>query len=671
MALTFVGTLALLSLLLAIVMPAVIGLSTRSLIEQARASFTEQTWVRAIEDQAAGEFLFQHQIEEAASRLRLVFEGSQAGEWLEQPGLHRRELESWLAAKQAQLGLSLLTLVDRRGVTVARGSNPGVHGDRLFFEEPPAGTESTGLKSLLEEAMRGRETAGVALFPPEVLAQEKGRPPRGFPVPGSGGAEAAVPLSQLALVRGGRSGPPRVEKRGLMLVAVQPVRNPVRQIVGVALGARLLNNDPGFLRSPGNVLPRTNMSLFLENLCVASQPPNPTWPSWAGLDLPAEMVQPALRESRRGVLPHRIGQEEFLSGFLPVLDVHRRPVGVLLVSRHNDLERLDQGLQIQGQQAQQQGWRIMLVEVLLTSFLALLLASLAATRIVGPIRQLRDGARVIGSGDFDHRLDIRTGDEIEDLAGAFNEMADRLQEARRQDRLALVGRMAGTIIHDIRNPLTTIRGYTPLLLEAGFSDEERKGFERIIVDATEHIADMVQELLDYSRGEERSLNLQPQRWEDFLDDLEPLLRREFEETEVEVSVNVVRDATVALDRHAMQRVIHNLAANARDAMGGRGRFTLEVDRENGQAVLRIKDTGPGLPEEVRDRLFEPFVTHGKAHGTGLGLTICKQFVEAHGGQIDLASEPGVGTTVTLRLPVVEGNEGGEPGGEELRGTKRS
>lgn len=656
LALTFVGTLALLAFLLAYVMPAVIGLSTRSLIEQASVSFTEQALARVVEDRELGEYLFQQQTVELARELRLVFDGSQAGEWLERPDLHGPRLESWLAGKQAQLGLSLLTLVDRQGVTVARGSNPGVHGDRLFFEEPPAGTGSTALKPLLEEALRGREAAGLALFSPKLLAREKGPPAR----PGSGGSEAEVPLSQLALVRGGRSGPPRVEQRGLMLMAVQPVRNPVRQIVGAAVGARLLNNDPAFLARPATVWPRTGVSLFLDRLCVASQPPHPPWPSWSGLDLPAEMARPALQEGRRGFLPHRVGGEEFLSGFVPLHDVHRRPVGVLLVSRRNDLGRLDQDLQSRGQQAQRQGWRIMLVEVLLTSLLALLLASLAATRIIGPIRRLRDGARIIGSGDFDHRLDIRTGDEIEDLAQAFNEMAERLQEARRQDRLALVGRMASTIIHDIRNPLTTIRGYTPLLIEEGFSAAERKEFERVIVDATKHIADMVQELLDYARGEERSLNRQPQRWEDFLDDLEPVLRREFEGTEVEVSVNVIQDAVVALDRHAMQRVIHNLAANARDAMGGKGQFTLEVDRENGQAVLRVKDTGPGLPEEVRDRLFEPFVTHGKAHGTGLGLTICKQFVEAHGGRIDLDSEPGMGTTVTLRLPVAEGNEGGEP-----------
>ena len=161
---------------------------------------------------------------------------------------------------------------------------------------------------------------------------------------------------------------------------------------------------------------------------------------------------------------------------------------------------------------------------------------------------------------------------------------------------------------------------TPLLMEESIPAAERKEFEHFVVEATDHITDMVQEILDYSREEERSLDLQPQRLSDFLNDLEPRLRREFEQPGVAVSLKVIQDATVALDRHAMERVIHNLAANARDALGKEGQFILEADREKGQAVLRVKDTGPGLPDAIRDHLFVPFVTHGKAHGTGLGLT---------------------------------------------------
>jgi signal transduction histidine kinase len=240
-------------------------------------------------------------------------------------------------------------------------------------------------------------------------------------------------------------------------------------------------------------------------------------------------------------------------------------------------------------------------------------------------------------------------------------MAAQLAEARRQDRLALVGRMAGTIIHDLRNPLTTIRGYAPLLEEETLSRQERQEFVRIITESSNRITEMVQDLLDFSRGQERSLRCEVLALSDFVQGFSTLLRRDFERSPVEFQWTIHRDALVSLDVRKMQRVLTNLVANARDVLGEGGQIRLEADVEGDQAVLRVSDNGPGIPEEIRDRLFQPFVTYGKPHGTGLGLTICRQFVEAHGGTIEVETATGQGTTFTIRIPLAQpGNEEAEP-----------
>ena len=132
-----------------------------------------------------------------------------------------------------------------------------------------------------------------------------------------------------------------------------------------------------------------------------------------------------------------------------------------------------------------------------------------------------------------------------------------------------------------------------------------------------------------------------------------MLRQEFSGSEINLALEILGNPTVSLDHRKMERVVLNLTGNARDAMKGSGKLAIEADLADGRAVLRVRDTGPGLPEEIRDRLFEPFATHGKEHGTGLGLAICKQFVEAHGGEIEVESQPGEGTTFTIWLPVAE------------------
>ena len=128
--------------------------------------------------------------------------------------------------------------------------------------------------------------------------------------------------------------------------------------------------------------------------------------------------------------------------------------------------------------------------------------------------------------------------------------------------------------------------------------------------------------------------------------LQPRLQR----SNISLALSLDEEARASVDAARILRVLHNLIANSLEAMRGGGILDIRCRRSNGSCLLSIRDGGCGMPEEVRRRVFEPFFTHGKAHGTGLGMAIVQKIVDEHGGTIRVESAPGQGTTVELGLP---------------------
>jgi signal transduction histidine kinase len=223
------------------------------------------------------------------------------------------------------------------------------------------------------------------------------------------------------------------------------------------------------------------------------------------------------------------------------------------------------------------------------------------------------------------------------------------------ERLAALGTMAGMLAHDFRGPMTVIRGYAETLAEGPPpAPEEVQTRARLIVEAADRLERMTTETLDFARGAER-LVLRPVSLGLFLAELAAGLAEELPGLAVEKDVCVAAERRVPLDVDKVRRAVSNIAANARDAMGGRGRLTLrariEPRDDHEWLVLEIEDEGPGVPPEIRETLFEPFVTLGKKRGTGLGLAVARRFVADHGGTIELAPEaPGRGACFRLSLP---------------------
>lgn len=224
-------------------------------------------------------------------------------------------------------------------------------------------------------------------------------------------------------------------------------------------------------------------------------------------------------------------------------------------------------------------------------------------------------------------------------------------EVMRTERLSLVGAMANSIIHDLKNPICIIRCCTDLIARET-KDPRVHELTSMADKAVDGMLAMTQELLDYARGS-TTLSCEAVSIWCLLDELNQQALRLLPGNNIQFAKNIRYDGNVVVDVTRFIRVLCNLIKNAREAMPSGGILTLSTDLVGNQVVIRISDTGVGIPAELLPKLFEPFVTHGKSHGTGLGMAIAKSVVTAHNGKISVSSVPGSGTTVDIRLPAPE------------------
>lgn len=223
-----------------------------------------------------------------------------------------------------------------------------------------------------------------------------------------------------------------------------------------------------------------------------------------------------------------------------------------------------------------------------------------------------------------------------------------ISEVMRTERLSLVGTMANSIIHDLKNPICIIRCCTDLI-SMETKEPRLQELTGMADKAVDGMLAMTQELLDYARGSATVSCETVSIW-CLLDELNQQSLRLLPGNNIQFAKNIRYDGNVLVDVTRFVRVLCNLIKNAREAMPNGGILTISTDLVDDQVVIRISDTGVGIPAELLPKLFEPFVTHGKTHGTGLGMAIAKSVVTAHNGNISVSSVRGSGTTVDIRLP---------------------
>ncbi|MDO0926992.1 ATP-binding protein [Streptomyces sp. TG1A-8] len=299
------------------------------------------------------------------------------------------------------------------------------------------------------------------------------------------------------------------------------------------------------------------------------------------------------------------------------------------------------------------------VGVALAAVLGALLLSRAVLR---PVRAMTLAAKGLGEGDLGRRVPVSGRDEIAQLGGAFNRMADSIQAGEERQR-----RLTGDIAHELRTPLANLRGYlealrdgvvepTPELLA---SLHEEALLQQRIVDDLQDLALAEAGALTYHH---RAVDLR-----ELLEAGRTAHRARAGTAGVALELRVPHPVHVLGDPDRLRQVVGNLLGNALRATGAGGTVTLVLSRRRGSAVVEVRDTGTGIPEADLPHLFDRFwradPSRGRATGgSGLGLSIARQIVTDHGGTIDVRSTVGAGTTFTITLPEAAGDDGASGAG---------
>lgn len=246
------------------------------------------------------------------------------------------------------------------------------------------------------------------------------------------------------------------------------------------------------------------------------------------------------------------------------------------------------------------------------------------------------------------------------------------EKARRQDRLTALGELAAGVAHEMRNPLTTIRGYIQILPTEMADPEFQEEFLTEALREIDRLTELTDSLLDFSKP--ISSNIQPGIVDILVQEVVAQVTAQATEKGVELSVALESDnASVLMDRNRVKQVLLNLILNAFDAIGsqssdqtgpGKRSVMISTGRRTGPSspdgspyyYISVQDNGPGIPESIRSRLFDPFFTT-KERGTGLGLSVSNRIVQEHGGLIQMSSDIGQGTKFTILLPLHAGAQG--------------
>ncbi len=286
------------------------------------------------------------------------------------------------------------------------------------------------------------------------------------------------------------------------------------------------------------------------------------------------------------------------------------------------------------------------------ALLALVSPRLMSRWIVQPIDTLIHATRTLGAGDLSGQVVITgAADELGELASCFNQMVVDLRQAQdqlgRRERLVVLGQLAGGVAHEIRNPLGVMKNSIYFLrLTQKLKDEKAMQHLGLIEDEIARANRIITELLDYARDPTSEIGPVA---------LQEAFYRAIAEVEIPDAVRVEHEfpdqpLEVIGDGGQIERVLSNFIRNAVQAMPDGGTLTLACERQNGETIASVTDTGVGIAEDQIARIFEPLYT-GKAKGIGLGLPLCQRYAELNDGRIDCQSEVDRGSTFRLILPL--------------------
>jgi signal transduction histidine kinase len=280
-----------------------------------------------------------------------------------------------------------------------------------------------------------------------------------------------------------------------------------------------------------------------------------------------------------------------------------------------------------------------------------------------PLGNLVAGVRALEKGDFTYGLDAHGGDEVAEVTGAFNRMRASLQKTQQElleaERLATIGRMASSISHDLRHSLAAIVANAEFLCESRLSSDQREELYQEVRVAVNQMTDLIDSLLEFSRTRE-SLRPTYGNVKDSVERVVATIRSHPEFHPIRITLGQQGNSAGWFDARKLERALYNLLLNSCEAVVPEaGQIHVGLSEVRGGVEIRVSDNGRGIPEIIRGQLFEPFISHGKENGTGLGLTVVQKIVQDHGGDVVVEKTSAEGTTFRLLLPLTSFSEAGD------------
>jgi len=284
-----------------------------------------------------------------------------------------------------------------------------------------------------------------------------------------------------------------------------------------------------------------------------------------------------------------------------------------------------------------------------------LLVFLISHTFTRPLENLVAGVRALEQGNYAYPLQARGGDEVAEVTGTFDRMRKNLQKTQRElldaERLATIGRMASSISHDLRHSLASVMANAEFLCESNLTPGQREDLYAEIRIAVDQMTDLIESLLEFSRTRE---SLRPSYGDvrSAVDRAVQGVKAHPEFQRIRIRISAVGSTEGWFDFKKLERALLNLLLNACEVVPAEsGKIDIELRRKGESLEIRIEDNGPGIAEAVRDRLFEPFVSHGKENGTGMGLTVVQKILQDHGGDVAVEQTSVSGTTFRINIPL--------------------
>ena len=289
-----------------------------------------------------------------------------------------------------------------------------------------------------------------------------------------------------------------------------------------------------------------------------------------------------------------------------------------------------------------------------------LLVFLISHTFTRPLENLVAGVRALEHGDYAYPLQARGGDEVAEVTGTFDRMRKNLQKTQRElldaERLATIGRMASSVSHDLRHSLAAVIANAEFLCESNLTPGQREDLYAEIRIAVNQMTELIESLLEFSRTRE---SLRPTYGDvrSAVDRAVQAVKAHPEFQRIRIHISGEGSTEGWFDFKKLERALLNLLLNACEMVPAEsGKIDIAMQRRGESLEIRIQDNGPGIAEAVRDRLFEPFVSHGKENGTGMGLTVVQKILQDHGGDVAVEQTSASGTTFCIKIPLNPSSE---------------